>query len=482
MSRTVVHITMLWAVVCVFGCSKKFDGRTKSSSDPSIAEAAQYFSDNLSVVPAGSKAVSNIRLSTQRSLLWDSAYTIQGISGTLVVVPVKFDKALYMQTAFSGSVLFNLNNTNKLVFYKDSTAQYHCLSVTLFPDSNSLAGKSQGFTGVILSESWDGSISQRYRYNSDGSIALASNPTPAAVANFTMQSMHSGKETDVIISQCSDISGYNYSADDPGDTYAWSESNCNDVYLPDPIARGSFVSSLARTLSGPGRGLPLTVTVAAGTRSITDIAQYFGCFTIESGPATSYSVQVCVDQPDPGTRTPWTFTSSAFGGSSVGNNPVNVGHTFLILTENNGGTIITRNVGFYPTTFVSPTPPKYASTQGMLNDDEDHSYNISLTISNVSSTDFQQILNYVSLGNNPGFSYDINSNNCSTFAISAVGAGGIALPITKGTWPNGSGDDPGDLGEDIANMTLGSNMVRNPADSPPTNPINSPHPNTGNCQ
>ena len=387
-----------------------------------------------------------------------------------------------MQTAFSGPALFNLNNINKLVFYKDSTAQYHCMSVTSLPDSNSLAGKSQAFTGVILSESWDGSISQRYRYNGDGSVTLASNPAPATVDNYNMQSLHSGKEVDVIISECSDISGYNYSADNPGDTYAWSESNCSDVYLPDPIARGSNVSSFARTLAGPGRGLPLTVTVAAGTNPIANIAQYFGCFTIESGPATSYTVQVCVDQPDPGTRTPWTFTSSAFGGSSVGNNPVNVGHTFLILTENNGGTIITRNVGFYPSTFVSPTPPKYASTQGMLSDDEDHSYNISLTISNVSSTDFQQILNYVSLGNNPGFSYDINSNNCSTFAISAVGAGGIALPVTKGTWPNGSGDDPGDLGEDIANMTLGSNMVRNPADTPPTNPINTPHPNTGNCQ
>lgn len=472
MSRTIVHITMLFAVVCVFGCSKKFAGGTKSSVDPSIAEASQYFNDNLSFVPAGSKAPSNIRLSTPRSLLWDSAYTFQGKTGTLVVVPVKFNSALYMQTAFSGPILFNLNNINKLVFYKDSTAQYHCLSITFFPDSNSLAGRSQGFTGVILSESWDGSISQRYHYNSDGSTSLASNPSPATVDNFTMQILHSVKETDVILSECSDISGYNYSANDPGDTYAWSESNCNDVSLPDPIGHTPDVASLAREIGGPRSG-PLTLTVASGTRPIADISQYFGCFTMGSGPGTSYSVQVCVDQPDPGTRTPWTF-SAGFGGSSAAGNPINVGHTFLILTENNGGTIITRNVGFYPATFVSPTPPKYASTQGMLNDDEDHSYNVSLTINNLSSTQFQAILNYVSMGNNTGFSYDINSNNCSTFAISAVGAGGIALPATKGTWPNGSGDDPGDLGEDIDYMTLASNMTRNTVDNP--------HPNTGTCQ
>ena len=71
--------------------------------------------------------------------------------------------------------------------------------------------------------------------------------------------------------------------------------------------------------------------------------------------------------------------------------------------------------------------------------------------------------------------YNLNSNNCTTFALDAMDAGGVSIPSTVGTWAfNGQGLDPGDLGEDIRGMQLGSNMTRST--------VGSGHPNVGTCQ
>ena len=56
------------------------------------------------------------------------------------------------------------------------------------------------------------------------------------------------------------------------------------------------------------------------------------------------------------------------------------------------------------------------TAQGQLNDDEGHDYNVSLTIS-VDNGQFFNILNYIALGNNPGFMYNLNKDNCTTFDL-----------------------------------------------------------------
>jgi hypothetical protein len=84
-----------------------------------------------------------------------------------------------------------------------------------------------------------------------------------------------------------------------------------------------------------------------------------------------------------------------------------------------------------------------------------------LTIT-VDNGQFFNILNYISQGNNAGFLYDLNTNNCTSFVLHALDAGNVVLPATTGTWPYGGfGYDPGDLGEDIRNMSLSPNMTRN---------------------
>ena len=54
-----------------------------------------------------------------------------------------------------------------------------------------------------------------------------------------------------------------------------------------------------------------------------------------------------------------------------------------------------------------------------LNDNESSIYNISLTVT-IDNGQFFNMLNYVSQGNNPGYLYNLNSNNCTTFALTAL--------------------------------------------------------------
>ena len=73
-----------------------------------------------------------------------------------------------------------------------------------------------------------------------------------------------------------------------------------------------------------------------------------------------------------------------------------------------------------------------------------------------------------------GVMYNLNANNCTTFSLDALSAGGIKVPATIGTWLDGSGNDPGDLGEDIRIMNLSSNMT--------SNFVEVAHFNTGTCK
>lgn len=169
-------------------------------------------------------------------------------------------------------------------------------------------------------------------------------------------------------------------------------------------------------------------------KHIGSITDYLKCFTNVAGSTNTYNIRLCVDQPVAGDRTAWGFNGNGSANSSSGANPINVGHTFLILTEVTPTGTITRNVGFYPTTIVRPGA---STSQGQLVNNDDHSYNISLSIT-MTNSQFFSVLNYVSQGNNTGYKYDLNYNNCTTFALHALSAGSIFLGSTIGSWPGGT--------------------------------------------
>lgn len=448
-------IPVLLLIILFSACQKRQD-KSPASPLPAEIQSARIFFANTVLSSALPPATANYRARLNKTIRWDLAQTTLLSGQTTVIAPVQFTGPIYITSDLSPSTAFDLGSLTRLVISRDSNNVFHYGLLTYIPDSNAITTQSFN-SGIILYEDWQGhSLSAPCRF----------------VRRAVTLDNADNKQVDVIqtIQVCNTIDGYNYAPDDPaGGTTTWSETSCNTYNLPATTTGPTLGPGSLPGILGP-KPIPLTIQVSPPTSPIGSITDYLKCFSNYGGSDHTYTVTVCVDQPVPGSRTPWTFTSVGTSSTTAVGNPFNTGHTFLVLAETFSDHSVVRNVGFYPQTIVTPLTP---GAQGQLNDDEGHDYNISLTIS-VDNGQFFNILNYVGLGNNPGLMYNLNNDNCTTFDLSALAAAGINLPSTKSSWlGDGYGNDPGDLGEDIRNMSLAPNMVRNT--------VSNPHPNQSSC-
>ena len=454
------RIRLLFPVLCcalLAGPACRKQAANSNTNQHDLIQQARMMIDSLSTrgYPV------NYRAAQPKTIRWDLAQLVPVDHAQGLVIPIVFDNALLLKANFTGDQLFHIDYLTQLLFYRDSTGKNAALVITAFPDSNYFKDPTRPFTGIKFIEDWDGHPIEKLLYTPDGKIKrfTPENNQPALAE---------------VIQTCYSIVGYNYSPE-TGETESWTEpAGCSTEFIGDGsgVGIGSNPGSGSPGSGGPsGTGAASTVTVLPGNSVIKSVKTYFQCFTNVGGTDHTYSVTVCVDQPDPGTRTPWTTSGNGSSGSSTGGNPIYAGHAFLLLTETYGSTTITRNVGFYPATNVNPAK---LTSQGSLNDDETHGYNISGSFM-VDAAQFFNILNFVSQGNTAGYLYNLNTNNCTTFVINAVAQTGIDLPRTVGTWLGGAGDDPGDLGEDLR------------TDNIPGSTLNlsggtfSSHPNVGQC-
>ena len=451
-------------VVVVLSCTTCNKHLSNIASDKAaLLHTAQSYIDSIST--AGLPV--NYRAAQPKKIRWDLA---QSASNQGLLVPIVYENALLMKANFAGNDRFHIDYLTQLLFYQDSTGHNTAQVITAFPDSNYFKDPTRPFTGIQFVEDWFGHPLQKYLHAPDGTILryTPNNKQPDAVT---------------VTTTCYTISGYNYSPAS-NEVYTWTEDAGCSINFAEDRSNGSGGGGAPGPPSGSGSGTgtgtgagtgthspAAAFTVLPGTSVIKSIKTYFQCFTNVGGSDHTYTITVCVDQPAPGSRTPWTTSGSGSSGSSASNNPVDVGHTFLLLTETYNGTTITRNVGFYPADNVSPLQ---VTSQGALNDDETSTYNISGSF-NVTNAQFFNILNFISQGNTAGYLYNLNTNNCTTFVLNAVAQAGINLPRTTGTWPNGAGTDPGDLGEDIRNNNI-PGMTLNLAGGSATS-----HYNVGQC-
>ncbi|MDO6431539.1 hypothetical protein Q4E93_13120 [Flavitalea sp. BT771] len=480
MKRVLPIMLLLLFMLYSFQACKKDQNNTNTGAlnQHLIESAKRYFQDNLEHAKHDPTGI--YRTDAAKSLDWQAAQVASLSNVPVVIVPVHYLKDLFIKTTFGGEKLFSLNEIVHLVIYKDKNNSYQAELVTAFPDTNALQRNANKFSGIIFVENWSGQRIHQFKLTPDGHTFIYNDQYGIQNKSSKISSSENPVQTDRVIANCTTIYGYNYAADDPDHGYAWSEpGGCWYMYIPDPLEAGGggaggfgggggFSGGGYGSIGHPSSPTARFATINRGPNTIASIQDYLKCFTNVGGTDHVYTVTLCIDQPVPGTREPWSFQNSP-GASSAANNPFDVGHTFLVFSETYGGTTITRNVGFYPRTSVNPL---YPSDQGQLNDNEGSSYNLSLTIA-INNAQFFNMLNYVSQGNNPGYMYNLNSNNCTTFAINALQAGSVNLSTQIGTWFKGSGYNPGDLGEDVRNMPLSSNMSRST--------VENSHPNVGNC-
>jgi len=448
-------ILFITGSILVSSCLKTTRPSTASVEDEFISKARTYFIDSVSTrqglpatYPGGSA----------RAILWDQAKVHLTATGPVLVAPVRYKDPLYIKTSYSGDNLLSLNDLTRVLIYAGSDKRFRAEVLTNYPDSIYLKDPSGPFTGYLSVDDWWGNSIDKYLYEE------------GVIKKYQV----SATQASTVVRYCNVIYGYNYATGAPDVGYSWIQYGaCYSMYIPDrdndfhgSIGGGGFGSGGAGSF-----GAGITVTFEPPGNPIANVVDYLKCFTNAGGSDHSYKVTICVQQPIPGVRDAYKWVDGGPIGSSNEGNIVNVGHTFLVFSEQYGGTTITRNIGFYPSSGVKPGSNR---SQGILNNDETHTYNISATFS-VTNANFFLMLNSVATGNNQGFYYDLNSENCTTFALQTLMQGGVNLPNTIGTWPGGGmGCNPGDLGEDIRQMALLTNMTRST--------VQDYHPNIGNCQ
>src|SRR5664279_1268797 len=167
------------------------------------------------------------------------------------------------------------------------------------------------------------------------------------------------------------------------------------------------------------------------------------CFTNNS--TSTYNISVNINEPDPGTRDVVNPFSS-----------FPVGHTFLTLEQHNAdGTSIIRTVGFYPKNSVKPGRE---TDQAIFGNDSYTPYDVSLNFT-VTGTQLSKVAS--TLVNQQAYQYDLDNFNCTNAAMDALKSININLPDTKSDEPLFSGNDPGDLGEDIRSLILNDFSTEN---------------------
>ncbi|WP_276484337.1 hypothetical protein [Paraflavitalea pollutisoli] len=444
-------VALLLAFSFVFqGCKKELrqpDARELFTT----SEARQYFEQEYGEpVPS---ALSNSRSSQLLSPDWTLAETRQSESGTAIIVPVRHKVGSYVFSR-SSKYYFPLDSITKLYIYKTKEKGLQAAKITYLPDDDYIE-KGEAYSGLVVVEDWNGPKRVVYQKLPSGEL-LVSTPEKDQTSNTRME--------------CVYFYGHNYSEDDPEGYYYTELIGCYfvpDPYVSQPIQYDKVVDPLNPGGGGVGKptfGASSAVVVLSGTHPIPNAKAYLNCFSNLPGNTNQYQVSIAVAQPIPGTRETWTFVVPSVDDLRV----VNVGHTFLILSQTGPNGAIVRNVGFYPKSLSTPRSP---ISPGVLNNDQYKKFNIRLNIT-MTGDQFMTVMDYIT--QNEFSQYNINNYNCTNFALNALAYAGINVYTTVGTWPGGQGYNPGYLGEDIRGMTPTTTMK-------PSNSI-APHPNKGFCQ
>lgn len=150
--------------------------------------------------------------------------------------------------------------------------------------------------------------------------------------------------------------------------------------------------------------------------------------------AAAYALLFHVKQPKPGK--PTVFVRA------------NTGHTFITLIKyNTDSTSVSVSFGFYPKkdNIFSATPWEPETTGGFKNDSEHHWDEVMGKF--ITERKFKRILKLTQ--RYEGLEYHLSKNNCTDFALQAASFAGFGVTNSKGSWPLGSGNNPGITGQSI---------------------------------
>jgi hypothetical protein len=430
--------------------------------------------------------------------VWSKSSIHQVDGEHLVEVPLKYFTAQIVipnKDLLSSSELVKIMDASRsTLVFKKSGETLTTRIFTYIPDISYLQQfgsdfhevsyfQRSSFTGWVVIREWNekvvrfkriekGEISGNYRVlsNEEKGKYLINTRSIGNATYANMPMTFGGFMASLGLYECSDY--YENAGDEPTpeDCRTWvrigNETDLPEIIVPDDLDSGEGCGG-----SGGGSGevefpdgfdentLPdLTFVEGALDEYYLQpqtLNDFLACFTNEAG--STYSVTLAVDQPKYGSRDPYRIDPNDL------DNP-DVGHTYLIFEQKKAdGGIIRKSIGFYPSVSVSPRNP--ATTGVVLFETGNHEIDASVTTTLTYANFNLLISNSIS---NKSTGYNLNSNNCTTWALNRLQSIGLTFPRTNGTWAWGMGRglNPGDLGEDLRTMQLAAGQVKSVSTRP----------------
>jgi hypothetical protein len=141
-----------------------------------------------------------------------------------------------------------------------------------------------------------------------------------------------------------------------------------------------------------------------------------------------------------------------------------VGHAFVSIKQ---GTKI-KTLGFYPisrprSALPNPStldPRDFLSTPGVFGNDENHTYDVSITTS-ITATQLSNIITGIIAVAQSNPQYNLGSMNCTDLAILIFNNSNVQIPSCESPTNLWNGQTPGTLGQVLRDMTLPTGATKN---------------------
>jgi hypothetical protein len=404
----------------LFSCSEE-EKNNPTSQTQSISNAQNWFEENyaLDKGKTSQNKGSDLEINDYiKNIQWDKAVISNGNEGEVLEVPF----SVLDKIAFSVNNVKSKKEYHRLMFFKDINNSFKVFHVLIRPDSTDFNNFNSDFN--YYNVNFNGSVLVLDGVNKARTIKKFKNGTQNKQSLFS-------KPKEEELYTCTYYGWWN----DDGSFDAISLVGCTGNGTGGTIYGGGT--------PGGGSGSVQTVvvnpnaSVLVGPRlPIRDIAYYLQCFDFTKGA----TVTIYVDQPAPNSTAAWVSAGTS----------ADVGHTFIAIQQG----LVRRVLGFYPAVGVNPLTS--SSDVSQLAEDGGHHFDVAISIP-VSSNQLLSIVNYTL---NAPSTYDLNTYNCTDYGMNISALAGVNLASAYGTWPNGGGDNPGQLGENMRTMQLPSNVTK----------------------
>lgn len=181
---------------------------------------------------------------------------------------------------------------------------------------------------------------------------------------------------------------------------------------------------------------PDVLVVEGPDIAIDDMEEYLDCFDTTL-LAPNAKITIYVDEPVENSTSVFSLNDG-------------VGHTFITIEQ--GGNV--ASFGFYP---LYSLPSLFTPVTGVMGNNSNTVYDVSLSIDNISPSDLQLIINHAV--NYANLNYDLHWNNCTDMGISVANLVGLPISDCNADPLVFFGSTPGRLGQYIRNLTSLPNGV-----------------------